>query len=351
MTFITAADMVYASADWSSQLVLMVLWAQLWYWVLPFVAKNILTPWINAQPWKDQWADLSESCFRNGYFVEFPSKQAAFEYSVVFMSLILQHVVGGILAMPSALGVTGPVATAMGCHGGLCEAGWELQDVVVRAHQVLFQGKAGKEMNPTPMLCILAMHHFMGMSMVVPMNVYYNDSSYYHEFVFLLQFAAATAMMAQNYGFTLDVKTATGLRQMKVIVAGVCVVIFYSRLFRYWYVGYQLVLQYWVDSNIGLLCLGGFVLIVMGLFNILMVVDAVGKFKKFAFMKAPDKEVVDAQMDTLRSFQRHNPTIVLSKSRKEWAKVRGALHMGVLKRPRAAGAMKIVPNKNSDKRD
>merc|ERR1719181_857416 len=105
---------------------------------------------------------------------------------------------------------------ALARHGALCEAGWELQDAFTRAYEVLFGGEKGKLLNPTPVLVFWAFHHTMGLSMVIPMNLVYPDLAYYHELVFLLQFASFVAMMFQHYGYTLDVKTKSGLNMMKI---------------------------------------------------------------------------------------------------------------------------------------
>jgi hypothetical protein len=42
------------------------------------------------------------------------------------------------------------------------------------------------------------------------MNMYFNNNSHYHEFVFLLQFATFIALGLQNYGYTLDITTVSG---------------------------------------------------------------------------------------------------------------------------------------------
>merc|ERR1719476_215189 len=95
----------------------------------------------------------------------------AFEFACLVISIIGQHAIGGALCVPSMLGFTGRWVSAAACHGGLCEASWELQDAATRIHQVLFQGEEGKAKNPVPLRVVLFMHHLMGMSMVIPNNV------------------------------------------------------------------------------------------------------------------------------------------------------------------------------------
>jgi len=55
-----------------------------------------------------------------------------------------------LLCLPSTLGLEGRVFTALACHGALCEAGWELQDIVTRVHLRLFQGEKGKGKSGKP---------------------------------------------------------------------------------------------------------------------------------------------------------------------------------------------------------
>merc|ERR1711874_941888 len=113
-----------------------------------------------------------------------------------------------------------------------------------------------------------------GMSMVLPMNMTYRANFYYHEFVFLLQFAAFAAMLCTNYGYTLDAKTASGLQQMKVCVTITFVTMAYSRGFRYVFVGYKLISTFYNDDSMKILCAGSIVLGLVALFNILLIGDA-----------------------------------------------------------------------------
>merc|ERR1712039_114114 len=124
-----------------------------------------------------------------------------------------------------------------------------------------------------------------GLSMVIPMNMMYGDNRYYHELVLLLQGAAFVALVCQNYGYTLDVKSASGLKKMKVSVTVTLVTMLWSRLFRYVFIGYSLVATFVADGSLALTLCGSSVLILMGLVNCLFVRDAFGKFFKFMKMK------------------------------------------------------------------
>jgi hypothetical protein len=187
----------------------------------------------------------------------------------------------------------------MACHGALCEAGWELQDSLARAFALAFGGAEGRSRSPAALLVVLALHHSMGLGMVLPMNVTYPDNLLYHEAIFLMQGAAFAAMAAQFYGFTLDVSTKSGLRQMQACAGCTMLVLLWTRVLRFAYLGHSLVSAFLEDGNSRLALGGCVVLCTMGIFKLLLTVDAVAKFRKFANMSVP-ADSCDAQAGSRR---------------------------------------------------
>lgn len=281
---ITLTGLVLSEGTLETQLMLVVIWATIWYFVIMYSAKHVVEPYVASKPWKDQWVNLNDKTARASFFIHFKTKAEVFEFACLFLAILSQHAVGGILCVPSLVGVSGSAVAAMACHGGLCEAGWELQDCLVRIYQILFGGESGKAKNPPALMVIFGLHHAMGLSMVIPMNIVYRDNVYYHELVFLLQGAAFVAMASQNYGYTLDVKTASGLTQMKVCTGVTLATMLWSRALRYAMIGYKLITAMHADGNSKMLCMGAVVLGLMGLLNILFVLDSIGKFVKFMKM-------------------------------------------------------------------
>jgi hypothetical protein len=251
-------------------------------------------------------------------------------------AIMVQHMVGGAMCLPSTLGFTGKTVWALACHGALFEAGWEFQDLASRFVQIVFGGKEGKAKNPPPLLIIVCIHHAMGLCMTIPMNIYFYDNTSYHEFVFLLQFAGFVALALTNYGYTLDIATADGLKRMKIVVSVTWVVMTYTRVVRYCMVGYSLfqALRAPGSHPAQLVYMGSFVLGLMGIFNTLMVLDVTGKFTKFIKMNHKSKDIHDAAAAINGAMQRQSSRHIpffLTKSQKEWAKVRGAVKvMGAL---------------------
>jgi len=284
MADLTMLALLLADSRLEIQLTLLAMWAILWYSLIKFGSEKLVRPYILAQPWKQQWTLLYQKMMKNTYMVDM-DVDSTFEMCTELQCVCFQHMFGGMLCLPSALGLQGAVVSAMACHGALCEASWELQDLLAKLYQITLGGRAGKARNPPALLAMILLHHAMGLSMVLPMNMMYGLNPHYHEFVFLLQGAAATALLSQSYGFTLDVNTADGLMSMKGSVTFTMITILYTRLLRYVYLGYQLAMTFYADGNIKVMCGGIAMLILLGIVNILMCVDAVKKCMKFLSMK------------------------------------------------------------------
>lgn len=289
--------LAFAEADISTQIVLMLAWAITWYLSLDMVAKRYIEPFVRSRPWKDQWLEHCRKMFKEGFFIEFKTMDEVMDLACLMAACTFAHLVGAALCLPSVLGCRGPVAAALACHGALCEAGFDLQDFLERMHAVTFGGKKGRDRNPTPILILATCHHSLSLSMVLPMNMLYASNVYYHELVFLLQGAAFFALVAQYYGFTLDVATASGLRQMQGCTGLAFLLMLWTRVYRYCVIAVNLLFLLRADGNSTLAAIGGATLGTMGLFNLLIAADCIKKFKKFAGMRVTsDGKVVPKEL-------------------------------------------------------
>eukprot|EP00931_Biecheleriopsis_adriatica_P107613 TRINITY_DN81935_c0_g1_i1.p1 TRINITY_DN81935_c0_g1~~TRINITY_DN81935_c0_g1_i1.p1 ORF type:complete len:355 (+),score=47.11 TRINITY_DN81935_c0_g1_i1:28-1065(+) len=319
-----------AEASLATQGVLLIFWAAVWYLLINWSSKHVFEPWVSSRPWKDRWTGLNKKTFEKSFFIDFRTNEEAFEFACLFLAIICQHTLGGALCIPSVLGYRSTWTSALACHGGLCEAGWELQDIVTRIYQVAFGGEAGRAKNPRGLLVMVGLHHAMGMGMVLPMNIKYHDNAYYHELILLLQLAACVALTSQNYGYTLDVKTSSGLRSMKLCVSLTFVSILYSRVIRYVFVAYHLIWTFYSDSETAMLCAGALVTGLMGVLNVMFFADSTQKLIKFMKMHTADEEIEEAATELYGAIQRHSSSelFILTDSERRWAKVRGAVLLG-----------------------
>jgi len=323
MAALSVHGLMYAEGTLETQLVLICFWSVLWFLTISYTSKKFIQPWISSKKWKEQWLEMHNTTMKKSYGVDMGANEEVFECCCDFLMVLGQHAFGGVLCLPSVLGFEGPVVWAMACHGALCEAGWEFQDLIKRSYEKTLGNEKQKKQNPAPLLVILGFHHAMGLGMVVPMNIMYGSNAFYHEFVFLLQGAAFVALAAQNYGYTLDVHTRTGLAQMRACVFATFATMLWSRLFRYVFIGYKLTSTFYADGHHAMLYGAGFVLLTMGLLNCLMVADACGKFWKFMF------KMNEVEQESLPRRQNSNSTLLCSnaKSERQWAKI----YKGVMK--------------------
>lgn len=286
---ISFEDLVMSKRTIEVQLVLLLLQTVVVKIAFDFIRK-VTKQYIDKQSWKTQFIALSKTTYK-AMGISLNSEEDWYDASVSSISFSIHHLIGGLLCVPSVLGVPGispQLSFALARHGALFEAAFELSDVLTRAYQILFTSD-GWSKNPRSVLTILAIHHTCGLSSVVPMNLFFGDSRLYHEAVFLLQGAAGIALGAQAYGYTINIKTNTGIFQMKLLTSLVMAVMLYTRVFRYCLLGFELA-QMMYNGNFAVFTISMFACLAMSLFNVIIVGDAFKKFKKFAFMEYISKE-------------------------------------------------------------
>jgi len=343
LTSVTAAELLACAPRLEVQLVEAFLQAVFWYLTIRFGAK-VVEAWTCS--WSAstlaRWTRMNQVTFKKSFMVDFDEADT-FRFACAFVVILLQHGVGGGLCLPAVFGLLPALAPTLACHGALCEVGWEVQDYIVRWCDILFGGPAGKARQPVPVMIIMTLHHAMGTLLVVPMNLHFRDNAYYHELVFLLQAAAVGAMGLQQYGYTLDIRKTRDLITMKILVSTTAVLMLWSRLFRYCYVVYCLLVTLWAEGG-NLFHLALLVAVMMGLLNLLFVNDAIGKFVKFMFKSTPvlrkqlsNRQLTREDLSELSELS-HDALSAgipqqfrLSKAKKEWAKLRGLHRLGLLK--------------------
>merc|ERR1712039_390566 len=90
---------------------------------------------------------------------------------------------------------------------------------------------------------------------------------------------------------------------------------------------------FYAEGSTGFLIGGSFAFVLMLVFNVLVLSDNVKEFVKFIPMsfKQEDKATLQKQLVRMgSSFSALGGAALLTSSRKNWAKVRGAMKMGVL---------------------
>ena len=90
-----------------------------------------------------------------------------------FQPIMLQHVVGALLCVPSMMGMGDPLwASSLAVMGVLSETGWEWSHIVQLINQKFFT-KGGHTKMPTIVFCIFMLHHSLGSNLGIPVVLHY----------------------------------------------------------------------------------------------------------------------------------------------------------------------------------
>eukprot|EP00008_Paramoeba_atlantica_P007113 CAMPEP_0201492956 /NCGR_PEP_ID=MMETSP0151_2-20130828/35497_1 /ASSEMBLY_ACC=CAM_ASM_000257 /TAXON_ID=200890 /ORGANISM="Paramoeba atlantica, Strain 621/1 / CCAP 1560/9" /LENGTH=288 /DNA_ID=CAMNT_0047880061 /DNA_START=210 /DNA_END=1073 /DNA_ORIENTATION=- len=271
---------------------------------------------LNQHPKKEQWITLNQDMFKKSFMVTL-ERDAAREFACLFAAILFQHMIGGMLCLPSYFGWSAfppGCALALALNGALCELGWELEDSVYRIYQVLFT-ENGKKMNPPSLFIVLGAHHCLTMTLAIPMNLsQYRTDPAFHELVMLFQLAAAIALLMQQVGFFLDITKPKGLISMCVIVSVVWGTVIYSRFYRAIPLFYHFLVTFHEDGEqkffIGACIAGGLMMI----FNCLILLDSTAKLVKFLrlLVSSPKKKATPEEKATREKMLKYASSEVLA---------------------------------------
>lgn len=125
------------------QVTLLAISSLVWYIGICHGAPRFVAPYIRRQKWCKQWNTLNKHVCETSFFILFDSEKESFDFACQFVVVAMQHCIGGALCIPSLVWGPGEVTNALACIGALCEAGWEVQDTLMRLYQVAFGGEAG----------------------------------------------------------------------------------------------------------------------------------------------------------------------------------------------------------------
>jgi len=246
--------------------------------------SNVVRKYVKKQPYAKQYDELNQKNLKNSYGVDWTLEGSGSFGCELIAICGLQHQLGALLCVPAVfpsvanfLGISTPVAVFIAKQGALCEAGWELGDIAHRIYEKFLLGR--HDLQPTGLFIIMSIHHFLGITMTLPLNVYYGSLPPFLEGVFLLQLAAGVGLATQQYGFMLDTTKSTELFQMKFCCTLTFVCMWYTRAIRYCMLYHEFSLFFWDNNTMWMAATVA--ALVMGLLNLLFVADATKKFLKY----------------------------------------------------------------------
>ena len=281
------------------QIILVVFYSLFWMITLPLLS-NLFKTYIDKQSWKEQWITLSKINFKKALFIDYEKREDAYEMARMFLVVIIQHSLGGLLSsfsllsddVISKINLTRDVTNALACHGALSETGYELQEYLIRIHEHIFT-KEGRKRSPMPLLILMSIHHFTGIFLIIPYNIKFRDSGVYHEIIFLLQFAAGITLIFQNYGYIINVEEKGGLKRMRIVSFIVFLTVFWSRIARFGYLAYRFITlsinqESFIFNTIMILSVFS-----LSTINLIFFIDSCKRLMKFLFADPNSIKIVD----------------------------------------------------------
>ncbi len=263
------------------QSVLVAAHALFWYLAIPWLAQHVARPWMDRQPFRQQWAAQWRQRLASANGVELDADYA-YSFSLEKLGVALQHGLGALLQVPVLLGLgSAEVGTALACHGALTEVGWELQDLMCRLHGHYLGGAVGRSRNPAALVRYTILHHALGLTLVVPLNCYLRGQPFFQLGVFALMGNASFSLMLQSASFALDVKTARGLAKMKFLSLLVLATMLVMRGYMFALVMRIAVPVVWAAAPLPAFCFAFAAATAMAYINFIMIRDATRKVAKY----------------------------------------------------------------------
>ena len=201
------------------------------------------------------------------------------------MLIMIQHILGGCLAVPAVFGVgsfTTSVRSSLACLGIMTEMGWEIQDLCTMYFYRIFLGKEGEKKYPNAYVVLLSLHHSLTCVMGLPVILRYRDLPEVHRLVFDLQFAGGLMVLFGEITRPLDVTKKNELRIFVLVSTLMLLLTAWTRVFDWFYLLYKILARFIADENWTFLVVGSCVFMVFSIFNIFAcVIPTYQRFVKF----------------------------------------------------------------------
>jgi len=261
------------------------------FWWLIFRLRHPIARYVQKQPYAHR-VILVEKKKMSNLGVTLQKDYRALEFYGNWCLITLQHFVGGLFTIPMILGMKdfyGIPSVTLVQLGGLCEVGWELQDCLENFRQAFFE----PDWSPT-VVPLIVLHHFAAMVMVIPFNLYFPNLWLYAYTIGILQGAASSSLFPQMIIETLDIEKPAQLPLAFWLSIFVSFTAFVCRIAIFPWCAYKLGIFLWTRSGTALYSAFVVAIILMSLFSVLAVADAVERSIKFGKMYQAKKNLKKA---------------------------------------------------------
>lgn len=265
--------------------------------ILGEALTKVLIKYFQERPWWPRAAPLQKALMMNFGYPEESLNDAALIDSYCFVIVFCgHHAFAGFAMIPVVLlgwDASGSVGQSMFLYACLADVALDIYDWLKKFVLCFFPSVFSFLGAPCPLaffiiLCIL--HHSLAMSMIVPLVLYYPSLPSFHYIATSLLLAAGICFTTGSYKFTLDVSNKSGFVQYKVIVIVQLLTILFTRGFV-WFTQVYAALAFFYAEGAMKFFYGGCVAAgLMSLFNVIMILDAVGAAAKWIPKPMPQNE-------------------------------------------------------------
>ena len=158
-----------------------------------------------------------------------------------------QHMIGGVLCIPSLLGIgDSNWSSSLAVLGILSEVGWEIEHMVVDVFYPRIRYGAEK----VPMIVIIGslIHHSLATGLGIPLILRYRQWQILHALSFDLQFGPTLVAPLAEYGKLLDVANPSELCRFKIINLLKVIIVGWTRGINFVYLVVHAIIRWYNDK-------------------------------------------------------------------------------------------------------
>eukprot|EP00928_Gymnodinium_smaydae_P087100 TRINITY_DN71433_c0_g1_i1.p1 TRINITY_DN71433_c0_g1~~TRINITY_DN71433_c0_g1_i1.p1 ORF type:complete len:295 (-),score=29.48 TRINITY_DN71433_c0_g1_i1:85-969(-) len=272
--------------------------ALFWMLLIEGICRPIQRYVLACEWWPGALPNQKATMVNFGYPKESITEKQAVWGFVWILTMCITHTVSSALMIPVLIAGwdgAGGTGQALFLIGTLSEVGFDIYDWL-RLFLLTFvpdRVQCLGERVPLKLFLLLGgFHHSTVLALAVPMNMKYAYMPAYHWIAFSLLFSAGVCFTAGHYKLTLDATTPDGLCKCKLIVMLQFIMNYASRLFIFFPAAYYALHTFYLEGDAPYLYGGSVGMLGMGMYNIIVIMDATTAAAKWLTKKPKSKPLL-----------------------------------------------------------
>lgn len=271
-----------------------------------YTGMQCIMRWTESKPWWPAAAPRQKALAMNfGYKEEEITDKANLEGWSYVLVIVIHHTFVGLLLLPLAVfgATSGAVGMLLFYLGLLLEFCYDVWDSL-KGTALCFCPGTFRCMEPMPMKMYIIMvicHHTPILVMALPLLIHYPHAAEFHRISCALILAAGIAFSTGSYKFTLDTSIPRDFMRYKMIVVFQLAVILYARMWLWFTEAYSMLDRFREDGANGFWWAGLTGILLLSIFNLAMVADAIQAAIKWLPQQRPLTEEGQKELEQSKS--------------------------------------------------